>query len=139
MSQPQHQHVRRVVLPSGKTVEVVYFQPTAMSSALTPETVASTVSDLHLCEECHGPFAYPVGWEQAGPEHWQVTLRCSNCEWRRTGVFHEEVIDLLDEDLEDGYRQLARDLKRVTRVNMQEEIDRFVRALEDDHILPMDF
>jgi hypothetical protein len=34
---------------------------------------------------------------------------------------------------------LVRDLKRLTRANMEEEIERFGRALESDGIWPMDF
>ena len=140
MNQPQHQHyVRRVVLPSGKTIEVVYFQETTSTPAPAPEVDAATVSDLHVCEECSAPLVYPVEWEEAGPEHWEVSLRCPNCEWRGAGIFHQEIVERFDEELDNGSEALVRDLRRLMHANMEEEIDRFVRALGADQILPMDF
>jgi len=38
-----------------------------------------------------------------------------------------------------NYPLLVRDLKRLMHANMEEEIDRFVSALEEDQILPEDF
>ena len=32
-----------------------------------------------------------------------------------------------------------RDLKRLMHANMEEEVERFIAALDADHILPMDF
>lgn len=140
MNQPQHQHyVRRVVLPSGKTIEVVYFQQTTSVPAPSDETVTATVSDLHVCGECTAPLVYPVEWDEAGPEHWEVSLRCPNCEWRGAGIFHQEIVERFDEELDNGSEALVRDLRRLMHANMEEEIDRFVRALGADHILPMDF
>lgn len=140
MNQPQHQHyVRRVVLPSGKTIEVVYFQEATAVPSPPVETATATVSDLHVCQSCEAPLVYPVEWEEAGPEHWEVVLRCPNCEWRGAGIFHQEIVERFDEELDNGSEALVRDLRRLMHANMEEEIDRFVRALGADHILPMDF
>ena len=140
MNQPQHQHyVRRVILPSGKTIEVVYFQETTSTPAPAQEPAASVIADLHVCEECTAPLVYPVEWEEAGPEHWEVSLRCPNCEWRGAGIFHQEIVERFDEELDNGSEALVRDLRRLMHANMEEEIDRFVRALGADQILPMDF
>jgi hypothetical protein len=68
-----------------------------------------------------------------------VALRCPNCEWHGSGVFSQELVDWFDEQLDHGTDALVRDLKRLTRANMQEEIDRFVAALRADAILPEDF
>ncbi len=46
---------------------------------------------------------------------------------------------VLGQTLERGTDLLVRDLKRLTRANMAEEIDRFVQALDADGIQPMDF
>jgi hypothetical protein len=142
MQQPEHTHyVRRVVLPSGKTIEVVYFQEASAVPSQTPETppAASTVSDLHVCPACQAELVYPVEWDEAGTEHWEVALRCPNCEWRGAGIFHQEIVERFDEELDNGTEALVRDLRRLMHANMEDEIDRFVRALDADHILPMDF
>ena len=146
MSQrPDHtHHVRRVVLPSGKTIEVVYFDDQMLPPAEHPEHVAralepSPQQDLHVCGGCDSTLVYPVEWEEAGATHWEVTLRCPNCEWIGAGVFEQECVERFDEELDRGTEALVRDLKRLMTANMEDEIHRFCRALEDDHVLPEDF
>src|SRR3954466_15007759 len=78
MSQPTNsngQYVRRVTLPSGRQIEVVYFEPLADEAART----APAVEDLHVCPECDRDLVYPVDWEEASATHWEVELRCPNC------------------------------------------------------------
>jgi hypothetical protein len=138
--------LKRIVLPSGKTIEVVYFE------SLTPETDAavagpaeapqaqpSTERDLHLCPECSSDLVYPVAWDEADESHWTITLRCPNCEWDEDGVYAQEQCDRFDDELERGTDALTRDYKRLMTANLAEEIDRFAHALEVDAILPMDF
>jgi hypothetical protein len=138
-------YVRRVVLPSGKTIEVVYFhdatdQSTAVKApAEQAEHQTDTVHDLHVCGHCDAPLVYPVEWEEAGPEHWEVELRCPNCEWTGAGIFHQEIVERFDEELDRGTEHLVRDLKRLMHANMEDEIERFVAALEADQVLPEDF
>jgi len=137
--QPDNRHyVRRVVLPSGKTIEVVYFDDQVISEP-APEAVNETVEDLHVCGSCDSDLVYPTEWDEAGVMHWEVTLRCPNCEWCGSGIFQQELVERFDEELDRGTEALVRDLKRLMHANMEEEIDRFVRALEHDLILPEDF
>jgi len=139
--QPDHQHhVRRVVLPSGKTIEVVYFED-QVAPATAPRALERPAGDvdLHVCGSCSSEQVYPVEWEEAGATHWEVTLRCPNCEWTDTGVFEQEVVERFDEQLDRGTEALVRDLKRLMHANMEDEIERFVRALTSDQILPEDF
>jgi hypothetical protein len=127
-------YVRRVVLPSGKTIEVVYFGDHEMTAATT-----DPAEDLHVCSHCDSELVYPVDWDEAGDTHWEVTLRCPNCEWSGTGVFEQDVVERFDEELDRGTEALVRDLKRLMQANMEDEIDRFVIALQADHIVPEDF
>jgi hypothetical protein len=134
--QPENNtYVRRVVLPSGKTIEVVYFGDETTPTRRSPEPA----TDLHVCGTCHSELVYPMDWEEAGNTHWQVTLRCPDCEWSGTGVFEQDVVERFDEELDRGTEALVRDLKNMMQANMEEEIDRFVSALEADHIVPEDF
>jgi hypothetical protein len=66
-------------------------------------------------------------------------LRCPNCEWHGSGVFEQEVVDRFDEQLDRGSQMLAEDLRQLMLVNMAEEVERFVSALDADFILPCDF
>jgi hypothetical protein len=132
--------VKRVVLPSGKTIEVVYFRSGEEASAPeTPHPPAEPHQDLHVCLDCDSSLVYPVEWEEAGPENWSVLLQCPNCLACREGVFGQETVEVFDEQLDRGADALARDYKRLMRANMSDEIDRFAAALEADAILPEDF
>jgi hypothetical protein len=140
MSQPpQHSshNVRRVVLPSGKTIEVVYIEEQHLA-AFAP-LGSDTAADLHVCADCESELVYPTEWEEAGPTHWDVSLRCPNCEWNGTGTFAQDVVERFDEELDRGTEALVRDLKRLMQANMEEDIERFVSALGADHIVPEDF
>ena len=130
------QYVRKVVLPSGRAIEVVYFEPMAPESAPQP---APLVDDLHVCPECDRDLVYPVEWQEASATHWEVLLRCPNCEWNELGVYDQATVDRFDETLDNGTELLVRDLRRLVQANMEEEAERFAAALDADAILPEDF
>ena len=140
-NRPEHSHyVRRVVLPSGKTIEVVYFddnpagaQPRGHAQPQRERT------DLPVCGSCGSDLVYPVEGDEAGATHWEVSLRCPNCEWAGTGIFEQDVVDRFDEELDRGTESLVRDLRRLIHANMEEDIERFVDALQAGHIVPEDF
>jgi hypothetical protein len=135
------QFTKRVTLPSGKTIEVVYFADEGFlpEPAAPVSPVAEPHQDLHVCVECESELVYPVQWEEAGPENWSVLLHCPNCDVFREGVFSQDNVELFDEELDRGADSLARDYKRLMRANMADEIDRFVGALDAGAILPEDF
>jgi hypothetical protein len=136
MSNPHHngQYVRKVVLPSGRSIEVVYYE-----SLPAPPPVHAPLDDLHICPDCDRTLVFPVEWEEVSPTHWEVLLRCPNCEWTEVGVYDQRTVDRFDEQLDHGTEALMRDLKRLTKANMEEEIERFTLALGSDLILPEDF
>ena len=134
--QPENNtYVRRVVLPSGKTIEVVYFGDVTDA----PRPTSEAAEDLHVCRTCESELVYPVDWEEAGNTHWEVMLRCPNCEWNGTGVFEQDIVERFDEELDRGTEALVRDLLRLMRANMEDDVERFVTALRADAILPEDF
>jgi hypothetical protein len=140
MNQPSDNshYVRRVVLPSGREIEVVYFD----AQVAPPESetiVSSPKKDLHVCPECERELVYPVEWEEASPTQWEVLLRCPNCEWTHLGVFDQSIVDRFDEELDRGTECLIEDLSRLTQANMEDEIERFASALNSNAIWPMDF
>ena len=127
---PDHnQYVRKVVLPSGKTIEVISFE----------DLPAPVETDIHVCGDCSSELVYPVAWEEADRSHWEVTLRCPNCERHTTGIFEEDAIQRFDETLDRGTEALVADLRKLTRANMEEDVERFVVALTAGHVLPEDF
>jgi hypothetical protein len=145
-SEHSDHQLKRIVLPSGKTIEVVYFDhpaatPPAASSvpAPAPAPAPGKPRELHVCPECESGLVYPMQWEEADEAHWHITLRCPNCEWSEDGIFDQPQCDLFDDELERGTDALTRDYKRLMTANLAEEIDRFAAALGSDAILPEDF
>jgi hypothetical protein len=131
-------YVRRVVLPSGRAIEVVYFEPLPLDDAVVP-TPGDDVRALHLCPDCQRDLVYPVQWEEVSATHWEVLLRCPNCEWSDLGVFDQATVDRFDEELDLGTELLVRELNRLQRANMEAEADSFAAALAVDAIVPEDF
>jgi hypothetical protein len=132
-------YVRRLVLPSGRAIEVVYFDNDAARPRQPAPVPADVKQDMHVCPACEKVLVYPVEWEEASATHWEVRLRCPNCEWLTVGLFDQATVDRFDERLDHGTEALALDLKRLTHANMEEEVERFIAALNAGHILPMDF
>ncbi len=143
MSQPTNsngQYVRRVTLPSGRSIEVVYFEPLAAdATAGDPAATPARVEDLHVCPECDRDLVYPMDWEEASATHWEVELRCPNCEWSEVGKYDQATVDRFDEQLDNGTEALVKDLRRLVQANMEAEAERFAAALNANAILPEDF
>ena len=135
-------YVKKVQLPSGKTIEVVYFED--MDEATTADSTQALdqprfETDLHVCRDCDSELVYPTAWEEDSRESWRVTLRCPECEATRSGVFDQDSVEAFDEVLDAGTDELSADYRKLMRANMAEEVDRFAAALAADAILPEDF
>jgi hypothetical protein len=152
--------VKRIVLPSGKTIEVLRSsepyqrledrpEPTLGRAPEPREEAADEIpaaadaqactSDPHLCPECDSELVYPVAWTAAGDDRWRVELRCPNCERAESAVLGTDVAERFDEELERGAEKQMGDLARLTEANMLADLERFAAALRVDAILPADF
>ncbi len=108
----------------------------AMRSA---ERAPRRAEDLHVCPECGSELVLPIDWAPSGTARWRVDLRCPDCEWIGGGVYSQAVVDRFDEVLDLGTEALLNDLTLLARANMEEEVDRFVVALNGGHVVPSDF
>ena len=127
-------HIKRIILPSGKSVEIVYFH--AEDTLLEADDAAL---NLESCPECTSELVYPVSWRETEGDCWEIELRCPNCEWEERGIYRHGDVERFDEVLNKGTDRLIDDLEHLTKANMQADIDRFVEALQTDAIMPMDF
>jgi hypothetical protein len=133
MNENQKQHsVRRILLPSGRTIEVVRFDD-------APGRAGPVREGLHICSDCASELVQPVAWGQVSADRWELTLHCPNCGLTREGLFDQHDVAQLEERLDEGVEAILRDLKRLTQANMSDEIERFTAALSADWILPEDF
>ena len=134
----------RIVLPSGKKIEVVRPPEVATPSSGSNGPVGRgravvSAREPHQCPGCGCALVYPVAWMAAPSGRWSVDLRCPNCERKETVVLAQDVADRFDEELERGAETMTTDLERLTLANMADHVDRFVAALEAGAIHPMDF
>jgi hypothetical protein len=90
----QNHRVKRVALPSGKTIEVVYFDDQTAARAASPAPCRT--DELHLCPDCDSGLVYPTLWSEVDRMRWEVTLRCPNCEWFHTGVYDQDTVERFD-------------------------------------------
>ncbi len=127
MSQePKSNYVRRIVLPSGRSIQVL-------------KPVSAPAVGLHVCPECESPLVQPLDWGEGQGGSWDMVLECPNCRWLTQGNFSRDEIDRFEEQLDEGLTDMLSDLRQMTQANMAEDIHRFVTALEQDLILPEDF
>jgi len=128
----QHEpgEVRRIVLPSGRTIEVTQFG--GAHEATRPR-------ELQICPHCASELVQPVGWEEQSGSRWHLELACPNCSWSDSGVFDSAQVEAFEDRLDEGLRDMIEDLQRLAQSNLAGEFERFVRALDVDLILPEDF
>jgi hypothetical protein len=115
----------------------------APESFLAPKPVSERATgngiDLDLCPCCRSELVYPTDWAPAPPRRWRVQLRCPECDWIGCGIYPESVVDRFDHALDAATESLLTDLHLLVRAGMEDQVEAFVAALEDDHILPEDF
>lgn len=130
MEQETRHSVHRIVLPSGRKIEVV---------RLDEDTTERTYRPLHICPDCSAPLVQPLSWAETEDDQWKLELRCPNCGWDSVGVYTQTEVEELEDRLEEGLSEMLDDLQRLAQANMAEEVERFVAALEAGLILPEDF
>ena len=94
---------------------------------------------MHSCPKCSSTLVQPVNWFEQGDARWHVELRCPECEWWGRGSYSQPEVDRFDEELDRGGQELVEDLRSLTRANMEDEADRFAKALATNTVLPEDF
>lgn len=146
---------KRIVLPGGRVIEIVYFSdapgvsdsdtatriesPPAVVRPLAPEHEEADESRLHVCPSCDGELVYPVAWEERDEDAWRIERRCPNCEWRHVGDYDQGTVEGFDDVLNDGTESLLLTLREYTRTNMEDDVERLIAAIHADAIQPMDF
>jgi hypothetical protein len=126
---PNPHSIRRIVLPSGRTIEVVRFH----------DTDSTIPQGLHICPACDSDLVQPVAWAEATDGRWELMLGCPNCHWACEGTYTEDEVLALEDELDQGLEDMLSDLQRLAQANMADEIERFSAALDGNHILPEDF
>jgi hypothetical protein len=148
---------KKIALPGGKIIEIVYFSESAEAGVETVDTLGAVVdvrdsdadldailvddgvSELHVCPSCDSDLVYPVSWEERAGDAWRIERRCPNCEWRHAGEFSQDEVELFDDALNDGTEDLLVSLRNFSRANMEADVESLIDAIHMDRIEPMDF
>jgi hypothetical protein len=129
MSDENENHtVRRIVLPSGRAIEVVRFHE-----------ADGDVRDLHVCPACVSDLVQPISWSETVDGNWDLLLECPNCGRSESGTFTQLQVERLEDRLDEGLTDMITDLHKLTQANMTADVERFVSALDTGLILPEDF
>jgi hypothetical protein len=135
-------HVRRIQLPSGKVVDLVYLQAGWEQRAATGQADASArirVRRIELCPQCGSDRVHPLDWREVENLRWELDVRCPDCRWTGGDIYEQPEVERYDDVLLAGAGDLTEELDRITRVNMAEHLERFRAALDADAITPFDF
>jgi hypothetical protein len=146
--------IKKISLPGGRVIEVVYFTDPGDDGAAVDADVAVTdeavqggaeaagrdgPTPMHVCPSCDSDLVYPIAWEEASGSTWHIERRCPNCEWRHVGDFHDDDLARFDEALNEGTETVLIALRDTTRANMEATVERLIDAIKLDLIEPMDF
>jgi hypothetical protein len=135
-------HVKRIQLPSGKVVDLVYLQAGWEQRAASGQADASArirVRRIELCPQCGSDRVHPLDWREVENLRWELDVRCPDCRWTGGDVYEQPEVERYDDVLLAGAGDLTEELDRITRVNMAEHLERFRAALDADAITPFDF
>lgn len=134
-------HIKRIKLPSGKVVELVYLQngwrETATVDADSP--ARTRIRRIELCPQCEGDRVHPLDWREVDDMRWDLDLRCPDCRWEGGAVYDHPEVERYDDVLLAEAGDMIEELDRITRQNMAEHLERFSAALHADAITPFDF
>lgn len=140
---------KKIALPGGREIEIVFFSDAGDEQAGaaweadggTPAAPSGRPREnLHICPDCDGDLVHPVRWEAGDDDDlWTIERRCPNCGWETVGRVSQDEAEIFDDTLNEGTEELLALLRRLTRLNMQDDMARFIAALQQDLILPMDF
>lgn len=145
---------KKIALPGGKVIEIVYFSEPNGDAVAAPGVEVEIEEadpgldefsrdelalDLHVCPSCESDLVYPVSWEERAGDSWRIERRCPNCEWRHTGEFSQDEVELFDDALNDGTEDLLVNLRNFARANMEADVERLIEAIRLGRIEPMDF
>jgi hypothetical protein len=144
------------IFPDGTAVEMMVFDQASPGAAepapaaTTPQSrctvdharqpaTATVTAAMNVCPVCRGDLVHPVEWQRTGDAAWELRLRCPECETERTVAMGRPEVEQLNRELYHGAQALAREAERVSRQNFEDEARRFVAALRNGDIEPIDF
>lgn len=129
-------------MAEGQVIELVCFDDKKNADSVIEEIMNELQrkrTELQKCPLCKSDLVYPVERYQINDLEWNVLLLCPNCMCKREMVVDRETVRELLKSARVGREQIIRELDGMQKKNMQDEVDKFIQALDRNHILPIDF
>ena len=100
----------------------------------------TTTPDVCVCTACERDFIVPISVvDLIDHDRCVVELQCTNCGTSSLRVHEDRELMELDRRLDSVQAQMRETVEMLEISDDLDRIDRFVRALRADHILPEDF
>jgi hypothetical protein len=95
----------------------------------------------YICPRCTSDMVQPVGTpEPENDQFFTATLRCPDCEWYAEDVvIDNDAGERFNQHLDAGLEAIVNSLGDAEMWVMEDEVERFIGALNADAILPEDF
>lgn len=134
--------IQRVILAQGQIIDLVCFDEGESVTDIIEEIMTElqrNKTELQSCPLCKSKLVYPIERCQLNDMEWKVMLLCPNCLCKREMIVDRESVRELLKNARVGRESLMKELDNMQKKNMEEEADKFITALNEDHILPIDF
>ena len=134
--------IQRIILAEGQIIDLVCFDNNEATDNVIKEIVYELQKkklELLTCPLCKSDLVYPVERSQVNDAEWKVLILCPNCLCKREMIVDRETVRELLKTARVGRESLMKELDSMQKRNMEEEADKFISALNRDHILPIDF
>lgn len=95
--------------------------------------------ELQRCPVCRSKFVYPVERDQMNDIEWKVLLLCPCCLAKRQLTVDRETVRNLLKNARVNRESISKELDNMQKKHMEEEADKFITALKNNHIYPIDF
>jgi hypothetical protein len=135
-------YIQRVILADGQVIDLVCFDDNEAADTVIEDIMTELQkkkTELQTCPLCKSDLVYPVERSQVNDAEWKVLMLCPNCLCKREMVIDRETVRELLKYARVGRESLMKELDCMQKKNMEEEAEKFISALNKDHILPIDF
>ena len=145
---------KKIALPGGKVIEIVYFsepegEDVAVEASVTGGRTTPTRStlvgiddlarELHVCPQCEGDLVYPVSWEERSGDSWRSSAAAPTASGGTSASSPRTRSSSSTTSSTRAPRTCWSALRNFARANMEADVERLIEAIHLDLIEPMDF
>lgn len=91
------------------------------------------------CVICKSELIYPVERFQLNDIEWKVLLLCPNCLTKRELLVDRDTVRDMLKKARIRREALSKQLEAMKKQNMEEEAEKFISAINNNNLLPIDF